>query len=74
MTNSTYFAFLSLVLFDGQRKQDAGSEGVWYRDETFQQELFKLSFGVACGPLLGALLTTPTALLFSQVSCIACYK
>ncbi len=67
MTNTAYFIFLCLVLFDGQQKQDAGREGVWYRDETFQQELFKLSFGVACGPLLGALLITPTALLFHNV-------
>lgn len=56
VTNIACFIFLCIVLF-------VGGHSILF-SELFRQEFFNLAFGVACGPLFGALIVTPLPLLF----------
>lgn len=56
VTNIACYIFFCVVLF-------VGGHSVLFSD-VFRQEFFNLAFGVACGPLFGALIVTPLPLLF----------
>jgi len=64
MTNIACYIFLCIVLFLGGPNNKIFSE-------IFRQEFFLLAFGVACGPLFGALLVTPLALIFHNTETMA---
>mmetsp|Transcript_25941 Transcript_25941/g.38848 ORF Transcript_25941/g.38848 Transcript_25941/m.38848 type:complete len:486 (+) Transcript_25941:130-1587(+) len=57
VTSIACYIFLSIVLF-------VGGPGNELFSPTFRRQFLELTFGVACGPLLGTLLVTPLSLVF----------
>jgi hypothetical protein len=55
-TSISFYIFFCIVLFAG------GHQKMF--SEVFREEFFLLAFGVACGPLMGALIITPLPLIF----------